>query len=199
MKVWVLERGEYSDRSIVGAFSSEEKLRAYLEVYDREEKNHSITECELDSELPCDERRAGKHPYRVRIQGVRKDTRVMKDDAQAHALEQDFDPANETIRAESGWGQSDPFGILTTYCWARDEAHAIKIASERRAVYVAGMRVERDGDHAKCGTCGAECHPPTRPDNPSRPHDIEQVMRRYREALSFFIEDHATCRGGKRP
>jgi len=124
--IYVVTSGEYSAYGIEGVFSTKEKAQAFVDA---------ITEAEAAGRLGLDGPRQieeilldagpverGERPWRVLM---RKDGSVVEV-RQYECYDNLFAPPGEVA----------PAG-LDTVCFARDEAHAIKIANERRAMLIA--------------------------------------------------------------
>lgn len=125
MKVWLAWSGEYSDKCVIAVCSSEENAKAIAGT-DRDGW-HMTEPFELDQFL--DKATQGLKAYAVQI----------------------YDDGRTFVRQSStGEAESGDHGYWTPYSatvggdpyywaefWARDEAHAIKIASDKRAVYLA--------------------------------------------------------------
>ena len=156
--VWIVEKGEYSDRNIRGVFSSEEKAKEFVAIYWTPDKTkmqeyasaYDITEYELDKESS----HPGEFPYKVILceegasiqPGFGRRGGISPG---ASARRMDSDPGWEHIRAY-GWAShgderctDEESRILITECWARDEEHAIKIAADRRAEFLARRAARR--------------------------------------------------------
>ena len=117
IKVFVVMKGEYSDKSIAGIFSTEEKMKAFLSVAKEDEWNQeywSAGEVVLD-ELITNELLI---PYAVLIDHGFDDFNVKTPDATKDAM---------SNIVEFGHWLID----VIIYCMAKDATHATKIARER--------------------------------------------------------------------
>jgi hypothetical protein len=123
--IYIVESGCYSDRHVVGVFDDVDLATAVATRF--AEGAEDITTTTLnphESDL-----RAGLTAYIV----------TMKRDGEAHAgvhtglTEPLPDDSLATERHQHGWE-------LSVFCWATDEAHAVKIANERRAQWIADGR-----------------------------------------------------------
>lgn len=120
MKVWVVERGEYSDRGIVAVFSTEAQAHAFADPY-----GDSVSEFTLDdATMPP----PGMKPYVVSMDYDTGEASVH----QKHH-EPDDGPPRAGYRTWHGAKSATGPTHMTVECWARDEVHAVKIASEKRA------------------------------------------------------------------
>ena len=117
IKVFVVMKGEYSDKHIAAIFSTEDKMKAFLNVAEEDEYNQeywSAGEVLLD-ELITDD---SLIPYMVRIDHGVDDFNVKTPnttkDAKANIVE-----------------FGDWLSDVIIYCMAKDATHATKIARER--------------------------------------------------------------------
>lgn len=117
MKIYVLSTGEYSDCRVMGVFSTREKA----EVYGRQFNSEDIGEFELDVLTPHPE---GYQSWELWINVETGE--ILK----PHVND---DQPNERYAFMLTYNNIEAI----IHCWARDEAHAIKIAGERRAEYLA--------------------------------------------------------------
>jgi hypothetical protein len=121
--VWVIEGGEYSDYRVSGIYSTKHNAQLAFNTglgsYEME-----INEWPLDVNIDLIKKKY--HPFRVEI--------PIK--ADANALTKVFttspDYANDPEISEI---YRKP-NFLHTHMWAKDEKHAIKIASERRRIWI---------------------------------------------------------------
>ncbi len=170
MKVTVVSQGCYSDESIKGVFSSNEKARAYVSIYEARPDGGDFNFYDFELDELKDEH-PGLHPFSVRINSKG-----------ATATRLDRDPMYESVTPYS-W--DSPLDVQVTDCWARDEAHAIKIASDRYSAFKAIVQLDLEGCTAKCFVCGASCGPEV-----GRPADLK--VARLGEALRYFVLHHST-------
>jgi hypothetical protein len=119
MKIYVVESGYYSDKDVVGVYSTLEKAKEAAKIY---AANEGIEEWELDA-LP-EGHRPGLFGYEV----------SMSRDGNHHSL---FRTAPST---DDGWFPFSHTSSELQICFtlnARDDEHALKIANERRAMLIA--------------------------------------------------------------
>jgi hypothetical protein len=128
MKIYITTSGEYSDYHITAVFSDKEKAQEYADIFSC--GSNYIEEYELDK-IPNGWER-GMKSWSVSIY----------DDPNIGAIARlaDSSPINEefsyhTANELYSWDNKGSYGW--TNCWAKDEEHAIKICSERRAIYFA--------------------------------------------------------------
>lgn len=121
--VYVVTRGCYSDYGIERIFSTRELAEQYVAAFataTRSADGYRIEEWTLD-DMPV-EIREGMSPFSV---GIMPNGDVWKTEKMPRE-------AGGGVCAEvRPYSHDAPRGKLWTECWARDEAHAIKIATER--------------------------------------------------------------------
>lgn len=117
MKVWVVETGCYSDRRITGIYTNEAEVENIRASFDC-----SISEWETDKGL--EGARQGLTWFRV---SIRRDGEVL--DVELPSSDYN-DPPSETSHYFCDWDSERKKLAMNVDCWARDEQHAIKIASE---------------------------------------------------------------------
>lgn len=122
MSVFVLENGSYSDTHIVGIFSTRELAEIAAQIFT---DDPNVTEWDIDAQ--AEEMRLGARPYFVRLNRDTGDT-----------LECDL--STSSYGAFSKEMGRDVNQNLYAYCWAMDREHAIKIAGDRRRVFLASER-----------------------------------------------------------
>jgi hypothetical protein len=119
--IYVVTAGEYSDYGIRGVFDDRELAEAFAE---RSQRYDSARIEEWDLNPFTEELREGLVPYFVSLKRNGDVGRIWVDNP----------PASE-ITPSMGL-TCDRTEAFTT-CFARDEAHAVKIANERRAQFIA--------------------------------------------------------------
>jgi hypothetical protein len=126
-KVWVVMRGEYSDRHICGIFSSEERAGAFAERFGEGFHEADVVAWELDVE---DQRIPnGMNIYSVKLNFFTGDVWDCYFEPPDN-----YDVLDEEDRVfVASWGAH-----FEIYCLATDDKHAIKIANERFASYKIG-------------------------------------------------------------
>lgn len=133
-KVYVVTDGCYSDISVVGVFSTMEAAKSFC---DRCLSYSSIDEFTLDDE----EMTSGLNPYCVEMDedgnnAVARSTDWSGSDSTfVHPYWRVVRLSNEPLTA-----QTPVVVVIRTCVRARDEEHAIKIANERRAAWLANNR-----------------------------------------------------------
>lgn len=118
MIVYVVTSGEYSDYRVEGIYSTRELAElAAATITDANE----IEEYELD--VAADKLRQGFNPYCVTFDTDWRSAATIRS-VKLAGLGIESSPAVHEWR------------VLHVYCWAKDEAHAAKIANEKRAAYL---------------------------------------------------------------
>ncbi len=108
-KVFIVTEGDYSDYSIRAVFSTRRKAKAFVTAVGAKHMEVEVWQLD-DPALP-----ATGHPYIVDITEGGDTLRVER--------------VNHWFGADEGHREN----IFWFYVWARDEAHAVKIANERRS------------------------------------------------------------------
>lgn len=113
--VWLVERGLYSDRCVVGVFSTRALADEFIATYQSSSSwEHEPVEVPLNAHL---------HARGL----TRYDVRISRHDSSICSIERHHDH------------RVDDTDSVRTRVWARDVEHALKIASERRAQYLANL------------------------------------------------------------
>lgn len=125
MKVYLVEFGEYSDRFIAGVYSTEERAKVAASP------DGGVTEYEIDVAFDLYDR--GLRPFWVTMSYDGEVVKILK--------------GEYSTETATRWNvaSSIPFGVRKTSVWdcievktwAKDEQHAIKVASEHHAQVVA--------------------------------------------------------------
>lgn len=117
-KCWIIEQGCYSDYRVVGIFSTKENAEKAL-AHMKQKEFSDYDEPEINERFldPCiEELNQGLFQFEVRITKEGIEVLIKKE-----------------IDAEDfHWTVGDYYNV-----WARDEAHAIKIASEKHTRHLA--------------------------------------------------------------
>ena len=117
MKLYMVTDGHYSDYSVRGIYSTQEKAEWAKKVY---KADNEIDEIELDA-LP--ESPPGMLWYSVDMDAQGNGMSVEVENAE-YAHKDEWRPYGDGVR-------------VAFYMWAKDEAHAVKIANERRGILIA--------------------------------------------------------------
>ena len=123
MKVWLATEGSYSDYSVEGVFSSEEKAKAFMGAFPGGDWN-DVTVWEVDQVSPDIE--SGRKPYCVRMDREGNTVSVKVEKNSYGYTTYMYNDVN-----------FDVHGNIYCYVWAKDEQHAIKITNERRIMTLA--------------------------------------------------------------
>lgn len=126
-KVYVLFNGCYSDTRVVGIYTSAPKAELASRIF---RDDASIEEFELDSRV--DEMLRGCVPFFVRLD------RNSGDVTECHAQDSSYGAFSSAVG-------EDVHKNLYTHCWASSREAAIKIASERRRMFLAQASAEVTG------------------------------------------------------
>jgi len=122
-KVYLVGEGSYSAYHIVAAFSSREKADAYIRAHGMH-NDHEVGVEVFDLDPVNLSAPPGLIGYHVRM--AKDGEALMVDPLGFHAQELTAPRFHDYPRA-----------CLVVECWAKDEAHAIKIANEKRAEHIA--------------------------------------------------------------
>lgn len=115
MKIYIATSGSYSDYSMDAVFSSRKKAEAAIELL---QEDSEIEEWTVDA-IPAD----GRLPYWVRMHPDGNVESVSRE----HSFFMMRDAPRITCIAAGPYA-----GVYNCFVYARDEAHAVKIASEKR-------------------------------------------------------------------
>lgn len=144
MKLWCLTEGQYSDKSIVGIFSSLEKVNEYIENDKRVKINYykKLFPEETDEELLEYSYNDLNEPFEIELDSVIID----KDKFPFLVyMKKNGDSTNvyleDSVSIEKYWvnirkSSNNNWDVLF-YVNAKDKEHAIKIANERRVQLIA--------------------------------------------------------------
>ena len=119
-KIYLVSDGDYSDYSVCGVFSTEEKANQFIKHF----KMGEIEEYELDP-IPDNVYKENKKLFFVRMQRNGKVDNIYK--IEPHY----FQPP------EFRKNTFEPESELFIYVWANDQKHAIKIVNEKRTQLIA--------------------------------------------------------------
>lgn len=137
MRLWIVFNGEYSDRGIVGAFSSKEKAEDYIADHKNDSYYVPYIETVLDLDVPVTED-AG---WRVWIDTQWRDGEERRERVRAQTAS-----AGDKCENEEGLIDTSNYkryvvmaGVyreqFATWAWGCDEERAKKIAYDRLAEY----------------------------------------------------------------
>jgi hypothetical protein len=121
MIVYMVTSGEYSDYRVNGIFSSEQKAEDFASTIPYTGRVEPMLLDEMDYVAAMI--RAGKKQYRVY-------TKRFGEEIQA------YESTGQAYLGMEGASENGDFSTLYFDVWANDEAHAIKIASEKRAIWL---------------------------------------------------------------
>ena len=131
MKIWIIQKGEYSDRHVVALATSQELADKAVEIYSGGYDKASAFEMETD-DFPSFP--PGMRPYNL----------VMRKDGTALWVEcNDFEVAAKSGLYYEEFAQGYTVrdfreGVrFEFFVWATDEEHAVKVANERRTQLIA--------------------------------------------------------------
>ena len=117
MKIYVVTRGNYSDYHIITATVDPTRAEAIRKLYDGSYEEARVEVFDSDSILPLLE---GQQRFRI----------FFHTNGDVYHAIRDMESDAPSVYELGG-------GELRVTCFARDLEHAIKIASERRAQYIA--------------------------------------------------------------
>ncbi len=138
-KVWLIERGEYSDYHVVGVFSSKENADIFLKMMAENDVQSwsapSIREVDLDMHIK--DINAGLKYFHI----------SMNYDGSSNVAEHTCfscsDPLKVWKRTLAPAWQGKPISdMVAGHVWARDEKHAVKIANEYRVQAIANNTLQ---------------------------------------------------------
>lgn len=123
-KVYVITRGEYSDYDIVAIYTKEEDAKVVVDLINEGESyDRAVIETwDLDANLK--DIRGGKTPWFVRLS---------LETGNVSEIHRDSSPYSRV----EGSISKDALGGVYTTVWADTQERAIKVASERRAQFIA--------------------------------------------------------------
>jgi hypothetical protein len=130
-KVYLVSQGSYSDYSIVAAFSTEELANEYVRPYQGGYDPPRVEEMELDT--PYAAAPAGCVAFNVRIaipDGVINEVRHEN----YHGIECGVLVVDDWGHTSKGYTKTGTKALMVR-CFARDEDHACKIASDKLKEY----------------------------------------------------------------
>ena len=124
MKIYVVMKGEYSDRHVVCVTLNKEVAEAMAKRFTEYESEP----CYIDEFEDAAEFVETRNSYRVVFleDGSHKVTEMRDND------DYEWQKACDKVITEGGWDKS-----IWVYCFANDAEHAFKIACDRRAKYLA--------------------------------------------------------------
>lgn len=126
--VYIVTEGSYSDYHIIAVFDSAKKAQDFIDAYvpGGEIEKFELNPCEL-------ELREGWKYYCVEME--RDGSAHVRTDGALDYIKEAMQNESNLVLRHSG---NNVFRTaLETYCLAKDEQHAIKIANERRAQLIA--------------------------------------------------------------
>lgn len=137
MKVYVVTTGNYSDYGIEGIFSTEEKANEFMEALEDERDWNAIAEWDMDDAAGT-KIKDGHSPWRVLIlrDGTVEEAKI------GNELDRYGIRESSEVWKRSKlplWTRENPDiqDCLNVKCLAKSAEHAIKIASEKRAQFIA--------------------------------------------------------------
>ena len=119
MKVWVVEKGEYSDRRVMSVCSSKDIAERTGEFFDPNKYETTISEFEIDQEKSWSD--AGLSPFRVYISPKETSVQVTTFSFLLGLNEVSLTHPNGSVE----YGSAHVVEVL-----ARDKDHAVKIAAD---------------------------------------------------------------------
>lgn len=129
MKVFVVEFGEYSDRNVYGVYSTEDRAKVAAS------SDGDITEYKVDEAFDLYDK--GLRPFFVEIGYDGTIIKVTKCEYRSERATQTNMASTDRFGSSYIPGQKFKWNVLNVATWARDEQHAVKIASEHHAEFVA--------------------------------------------------------------
>jgi hypothetical protein len=133
--VWVIEQGEYSDYRVVGVYTTEENAQKVCDLLNDgdEYSTASVAEWPLDPTIT--ELNQGMTFWHVAMLKNGDTERVEQVGIQSYRLNSEF---NLWRRSKAPLYQMRNMpDVLQAWVWAGDAQHAVKIANEKRAEWIA--------------------------------------------------------------
>lgn len=137
--VWAVEQGDYSDYRVVGVFSSSANAQFIADTINGDDTYYKATVTRWPIDPAVDELRAGQRQYRI----------LMLRDGTVESCEAQSMSSYDIIGTIHLWHRTEALAYankpnvqdcLDCTVWAKDEKHAIKIANEHRAQFIAANK-----------------------------------------------------------
>jgi hypothetical protein len=125
MKIWVCSSGSYSDCYNTCAYTDEATAKAVSAAYGWNDPEELEVDPPVPAEIP-----QGLTYYAVRMK------RNGDTDGYQSVHPTSYPGEDHHYEARPEWG-SFGYESFAFYCWARDKEHAVKIANERRIMWLA--------------------------------------------------------------
>jgi len=126
-KIFIVTSGAYSDYGIDAVFSTEELAQKFIDSFKQDNYNDMYIE-----EWPLDPNeqhlKQGRKPFFLKI-NKKGDVTDIKIKTSASGFKSDMPTANISFTANDEW--------MNIECFADDDAHAVKIAGEKRTQILA--------------------------------------------------------------
>lgn len=136
--IWVVEKGGYSDYSVLGLFTSKERAQTICDYVNGKHApggDYAATIAEWPLDPAIDELAQGMTMWNVHMD---KNGNVER---AANIISTDFDSdAHIWARRTAPYyvGRGDQYcNLMVASVWAKDQKHAIKIVNEKRAEWIA--------------------------------------------------------------
>lgn len=123
-KIYVVTSGEYSDYHIEGIFDSNELAESFMEAFAPDKYNEPM--CVNEWDLNSCGFKKGLKAYRVELKPTTGDVVEIRQERSCFIFNYYENGVTETMDK-----------TLNIGVFAKDEKHAIKIANEKRAMYLA--------------------------------------------------------------
>jgi hypothetical protein len=135
-RIWVIEKGSYSDYRVVGVYTTKAKAERVAEAINAGDNFDAATVAEWPLDPGFDAINQGRKPFSITMLRDGEVERINKVEVSYYNIGDKYSLWKRT-EADAYKGKGIPDALSATV-WARNEKHAIKIASEHRAQMIAG-------------------------------------------------------------
>ena len=138
--IWIVDKGEYSDYRVIGVFSTKENAVLVADRFGAD-----VAEWPINPWV--DHINQGREPYIVWMERDGTTTRVERWPMRYTNRDEEGLMLEKAPRwGGSAWGRPAKGYCLRGIVYAKDEAHAVKIANETRSRYIAEGKWDEQPD-----------------------------------------------------